>query len=321
MANGKNNGVQLIESLETGEQKIYNSVFVESKYIDILSNDLAVKIVARLASNKGCAMDLSRDLKQHEQKIYYHLRRLEQAGIIKKVGTERRFGMIAKMYSAVSPIVSTKLYEDGHIIKNQSENKDPKLFKLLSPFIENGKLNAKVVIGDTYSHGRFDAAATETAHAFDFALTLGNFLNTIKLPSYRLDIEITDQELKENNLILIGNARSNVIIDKINKELPVFFDVEKGWHIQSKLTNTSYEDARTGLIIKADSPFNPEKKILIVGGVRTRGAHAAIIAFTRHANDLARIEKDGNLVAIVQGLDKDGDKILDDIKFVEPSEI
>lgn len=306
--------------METGEQKVYSSIFVDPKYIDIISNDLAMRIVGRLAGSKSCAMDLSRGLNQHEQKIYYHLRRLEQAGIIKKVGTERRFGMIAKMYTAVSPVISAKLYDDGTVVKKGKGRLGSKVLKLLSPFIENGRLNAKIVIGDTYSHGRFDAAATETAHAFDFAITLGNFLNDVKLPSYKLDIQVTDQELKENNLILIGNARTNVVIDKINSQLPVFFDVEKGWHIQSKLTNVSYEDARTGLIIKTENPFNPEKKILVVGGVRTRGAHAAIIAFTRHLDALAELEKNGNLVAIVQGLDKDGDMVLDDVKFVEPTD-
>lgn len=317
MAGNKNNGLQLIESLETGEQKVYHSVFVEPKYIDILSNELAVKIVGRLAASKGCAMDLSRDLKQHEQKIYYHLRRLEEAGIIKKVGTERRFGMIAKLYSPVSPVVSAKLYEDGKIISNGKVDIDPKLSGLLSPFIENGELNAKIVVGDTYSHGRFDAVATETAHIFDLAMLLGKFVKELKLPTYKLDTEITQEDLK-NNLILIGNARTNMIIDKVNDKLPVFFDVEKGWHIQSRLTNLAYEDARIGVILKLENPFNPEKKILIIGGVRTRGTQAAVIAFTKYTKQLANLHKeDGSLVSVVKGIDKDGDKILDDIKFLE----
>jgi len=83
------NNLQVIENLENGQKKVYSSIFVDTETIDILSNDLALKIVSKLALSKACAMDLARDLEQHEQKIYYHLRRLEQAGIIKKVGTEK----------------------------------------------------------------------------------------------------------------------------------------------------------------------------------------------------------------------------------------
>ena len=54
-------------------------------------------------------MDLARKLEQHEQKIYYHLRNLEKAGIIKQTRTEQRYGMTAKIFDVISPVVATKM--------------------------------------------------------------------------------------------------------------------------------------------------------------------------------------------------------------------
>ncbi len=310
-----------LENLEDGH-KIYESVLVDPKNIDILRNTLALDIINKLSTDKLCAMDLSRELKQHEQKIYYHIKRLEEAGIIKHVSSEKRYGMTAKLYSAKCPIVATKVFDGGQVFdKDNKIGINPKLSNFLSPFVENGKFNSQVIIGDTYSHGRFDAGATESAHIFDLAMMFGRFVTNLDFPNYRLDTETTVNDLKDINVILIGNARTNMIIDKINPQLPVVFDPEKGRHIRSTATNKEYDDARIGLILKIDSPLNPEKKILLIGGTRTRGTQSAIIAFTKHTNKLIELEdSNGNMIAIVQGLDKDGDKILDSVKFLEPGE-
>ena len=112
---------------ENGEEwNAYNSLLLEPKNLGIFTNELALKIVLGLSKKPGCAMDLARKLGVDEQRIYYHLRKLEKAGIVKLMGTEMRYGMTAKIYQAVSPVVSAKLYEDGHRIVDRSSFKDPK---------------------------------------------------------------------------------------------------------------------------------------------------------------------------------------------------
>src|SRR3989344_3767989 len=102
---------KFIEKVGEGYHKVYDSILVDPKHLDVLGNKLTQDIIKKLFRSNLCAMDIARELKEHEQKIYYHLRRLEKAGIVKVVGTEKRAGMIAKMYSTVSPIVATKLYD------------------------------------------------------------------------------------------------------------------------------------------------------------------------------------------------------------------
>ncbi len=316
----KTNGVkmlQLVENMDSGENKVYNSIFVDPKYIDIISNDLAMRIISQLSKAKGCAMDLSRELKQHEQKIYYHIRRLEEAGIIKRVGIERRFGMTAKMYGTVSPVISAKLYEDGAILKTDGISGDLQTLQLFYPFVHEGRLDAKIVIGDTSMHGRFDGEGKEGNYGFDLAMLLGGLVKNLKFPSYKLDTEITDQDLK-NNLILIGNPKTNTLIDKLNAELPIYFDESKGFSLVSKIDGKVYDDPTIGVILKINNPFDNTKKILLIGGIKTRGSRAGFLACTKHIKELLeKTDKEGNLVCLVKGVDRDGDRVIDEVKFVE----
>jgi DNA-binding transcriptional ArsR family regulator len=78
-------------------QKIFKAKEMEVKKLNVFGSDLAIKIINELAKKPACAMDLARALNEHEQKIYYHLRRLEKAGIISLEKTEIRAGALTKI--------------------------------------------------------------------------------------------------------------------------------------------------------------------------------------------------------------------------------
>lgn len=305
----------LIESDGKG-QKAYNSLLLKPKMLSILANELALSIVTELSKKPGCAMDLARKLEVDEQKIYYHIRKLENAKIIKLLGTEMRYGMTAKIYKVNGPVVAAKLYEDGHKFENDAPVMNLEMAKFFSPFVKDGKLNATVIIGDGYSHGRFDAAAKEGSHVFDLALMLGSLINHHEFPHYVLDTEVRSEQLKDN-LILIGNSKTNTIVDRLNSSMPLFFDEKRDFAIISPEKNKVYDDPRMGMIVKMDSPFRKGMKILVLGG-RTRGTKAAIMACTQHVSKvLDRIGDDGKVAMVVKGFDGDGDKVIDNVEFLE----
>ncbi len=298
-------------------QKIYRSLVVEPRKLNILGSELAVKIVSELSRQPQCAMDLSRKLKQHEQKIYYHLRNLERAGMVKKVGTESRYGMTAKIYDVVSPVVSAKLYEDGYSVSNPEPMKNPVVAEFLKPFIQNGKLNAKILIGDPYPHGKFDAGGMDACYASELALLLGIHINQFPVNSVRLDIHVTEEDLKEN-LIIIGCPKYNGISYKINQYLPIYFDEDEDWKIVSKITGKHYDNDLAGVVIKCNNPYNRNKKILVLAGRRTRGTQSAVMAVTKNLNELVKHADDTSTLAkVVRGVDANGDSVVDSIKILE----
>lgn len=303
--------------IEDGEKPTaYDSILVSPEKLSIFGSELSLKIVKELARNPGCAMDLSRKLEQHEQKIYYHLRNLERAGIIKQTRTEQRYGMTAKIFDVVSPVVATKLYNDGYEIKDKARARDPKIVKFLEPFVKDGKLNAKIVIGNPYPHGEYEKGAFDGPYVTDLALFLGNYVKELKLPCYKLDTQVRKDDLNDN-LIIIGCPRVNVVANKLNYDLPVFFDKEREWNVVAKETGKVYSDDTIGVVIKHDNPFNRKKKILVLGGKRSRGTIAAIIAFTQNTKRLIKEERAKKTYWIARGTDKDGDDFIDHVHFMD----
>jgi len=297
-----------------GKQKIYDSLVVEPKHMAVFRSGLEIKVINELAKQPACAMDIAKTLKQHEQKIYYHLRKMKDAGIVRQAGLENRYGMTAKMFELTSPVVAAKLYEKSHVVEGEKKDIDPTIEKFLDPFVKDGRLNAKIIIGDSFSHGQYDAPSTEGPHTFDIGVFLGKYLTEIKFPTYNLDTDINEREMN-NNMILFGNSRTNVIIDKINANMPVYFDQKSGAIVDNN-SNVKYDDPRIGMIGKFQNPFNKNKKILVIGGVRTRGTQAAVIAFTQYFDVIFKDCDKNPLFKIVKGFDKNGDKIIDSIEVI-----
>lgn len=103
---------KLIET-NNGQQIVFDVTLIEPNNLKALNSHLAFKIVSELAKEPCCVMDLSKKLKEHEQKIYYHIRKLKNAGIIKRIRKERRLGLKADIYKVTSPVIAIKLYNNG----------------------------------------------------------------------------------------------------------------------------------------------------------------------------------------------------------------
>lgn len=302
----------LVEETEEG-QVSYKTLLVNPKNFNVLNSELSLKILHEISKQPSCAMDVARRLKQHEQKIYYHLRRLEGAGIIKILRTEERVGALAKIYSVSSPFVSVKLFDGERTVDVKTKVKDIEFFK---PFIDKGKLNATIIVGSPDPHGKYGAQASDGSAAIDLALFLGTFLRSSSL-NYKIDTQVRDNDL-QNNLILIGGPKANILIDRINSKLPVYFDTKHDFSIVSSFSKTVYTDDEVGIIVKMDSPLAKGKHILVLSGRRFKGTRAAIIGIIKYLRKIS----DGNkfnscLAKVVQGIDRDSDGIIDDIEILE----
>ncbi len=309
----------LIEE-NNGSKTVYDSLVVHPKKLNIFNSDLSLKIVSELVKKPGCAMDLARRLGEHEQKIYYHLRKMEKVGIIRITEVEKRYGMNANIYSMVSPVIAAKLYEDGHSLasgKKAGPLASTEMLEFLHPFVKDGKLDARIIVGDPNEHGRFDAKSKEGTYVNDLGIFLGSFVNNFSFPYFTPDTEIRESDLGKN-LILIGNVRTNVIIDRIKDHLPIEFG-DKGHYFRSLKTKTTHKDPRTGYIIKMKNPMNPKSHVLVIGGIRTRGARAAVIALTQNLKRLfdKNDANNGELVRIIKGLDKEGRGVIDSFEIKE----
>jgi len=287
---------------------------IRAEDANILSSGLAIRILKLLVEKPMYPKEIARFLKVNEQKVYYHIRNFEKAGIISVVSQESKQGAVAKYYRLEHPgfVVLFKNLEESQGIANiKSES------PFWEPFIRDGKLDALIVVGSPDPHGPERARSRDGYYGIDLGLFLGTFLNYVPTFSVRLDTEVKDADLK-NNLILIGGPIVNVVTGRINDTLPVRFNVEKKV-IESTITKKSYPNDEMGMIVLAKNPFNKEKSILVVAGKRFSGTRAAIIAFLKYFKELASgNSKNPRIKArVVEGVDRDSDGIIDDVEFRE----
>ena len=294
-------------------QIIHRTLIMKPTNFNVLNSELSVKVLEELGKKPQCAMDIARKLKEHEQKIYYHLRRLEKSGIIKLLKREERVGGLAKIYEVLHPYISVKLFDGEHLTDVKMKPKEIEFFK---SFIKNGKLDGFLVVGSPDPHGKYGAQASDGSAAIDLAILLGSFL-THASPNYKLDTELREEDLK-NNLILVGGPKANILIDRINTKLPIYFDTKNEFDIVSSFTKSVYSEDNVGVIVKMKNPFAKDKEILLLSGKRFKGTKAAILGLMKYLKKL----EDGNkfnegIARVVHGIDRDADGIIDDVEFLE----
>lgn len=281
-----------------------------------ISSPLSQKIVQLLVEKPSYPKKIAAQLKMHEQKIYYHIRNLEKAEIIKKVKTEAMQGAIANYYALTQPsfVIRFRDFKETRKLEGWANESE-----FLEPFIENGQLKANIIVGSPDPHGPEKARARDGYYGIDLALFLGTFLSSVSNLNVRLDTEAREEDLKKN-IIVIGGPVVNSIASKINKKSPIRFEGGKeGRRIFSNISNKNYHNLETGFIVKMTNPFDKTKKLLYIAGNRYAGTRACIVAFLKRFESLSEGNKyDKKIYArVVEGIDLDSDGIIDDIEFKE----
>ncbi len=286
---------------------------IYSKEAGILGSSIAIKILEALHKEPMYPKQLAKKMKIHEQKVYYYIHQMEKARLVKIVKEERLQGIIAKWYS---PVSESFLIPIGEF--QESSKVDEHASPFLTPFIEQGQLNALIIVGSPDPHGPLKARSRDGYFGMDLALFLGTFLNRVPNSKVKLDTEIQDKDLKEQNLIVIGGPIVNKVAEAIGKRMPVFFDEEKkGFY--STITQKLYVHEEIGVINKCKNPFNEKKDLLYIAGIRNSGTKAAILTFLQQFKEIEkgnRFDKH-TFCKVVEGMDLDSDGVVDGIEILE----
>src|SRR3989344_56867 len=158
--------------IEKEKNEIFSLPAKELKFNNLknFGTDLAQKIVKSISEEAKYPADIAKELKVHEQKVYYHIRNLEKAGIVKVVKKETKQGAVANFYALTEPAFIVKFKELQSTQKiSQFRNEST----YLEPFIKNGKLDALIVVGSPDPHGPDKARSRDGYYGIDLALFLG----------------------------------------------------------------------------------------------------------------------------------------------------
>jgi len=300
------------------------TLLLDKPNLSVLNHDIRIQIMKELSNEPMYAAELARKLSMHEQKVYYHIKQLVNTGLLEEVSREEIRGTIAKRYKPKYLSFSYSLEEKWKELTNLMEYQDPKLKDFLSPFIEDNKLVADIVVGSPDPHGPYKSYARDGHYAIDLALFLGRFCELPDKFTVKIDVDVKAEKTTDRNLIIVGGPGTNILTEEMNPFLPVRFDIkeaEEGFlcsGIVSEKTGRKVNSDNSGIIAKVPNPYNPEKQVLIFAGFRCIGSKTAVLGLTRFSEQiLQKYDNQPSFGAIVDGFDLDGDGKIDSVELVE----
>ncbi len=288
-----------------------------SSALKVLDDDTRIKIIKLVAKEPKYPAQIAKELKIHEQKIYYHIKQMLNAGILHVVDKKEVRGTTAKRLMPKELNFGVSLGGEWKELNKLGTSRIGKnLSNFLQPFIIHDVFDADIVVGSPDPHGAFKARARDSHYAINLSLFLGRFCNAPNDFSVKLDTDI-DLKKGSRNLILVGGPVTNLIVSEVNKYLPVQFS-ENPWGLVPKKNKGKYSEDSVGLVAKIRNPYNKNSRILVFAGVRFIGTKAAVIALTKHHKELLKDYKDDeDFAKIVHGFDLDGDGKIDSVEIVE----
>lgn len=318
---------ELLLKQENTAQKVKDIwIFSDPQKLKLIVNKLSWKILTMLSEKEMYPLEVARKLGIHEQKVYYHIRKLAKAGAIVICREEEKKGAIAKFYKASSSAFGIELPVPYRTIKGLSLlGLDEKLQGFFKEFISDaGEFEGKIVVGSPTPHGPFKTIARDGHYASYLTFFLGQFARIPSEFAVKLDVDVKAEKEEGNNLVLVGGPGTNLLTQEMNEHLPIRFDMrasEEGFllgGLVSKKTHRVFTADAVGLVAKTINPWNSDKRVLILAGNKAVGTKACVLALTSFwKKTLENYRGEDTFARVIQGFDLDGDGKVDSIDVLE----
>jgi DNA-binding transcriptional ArsR family regulator len=283
-----------------------------------IASPLAWRILQELAKAPDYPNALASRLRVHEQKVYYHVRRLEAAGFLEVVREEPKRGASARIFAPTAEAFAIVLKGRGNPVSSPMLPHAGIVAQFLEEFTHDGRFDGAIVVGSPYTHGPFNTTARDSPYAVELGFFLGRLFAPPKGVVVRLDTEVKASGAGKEDMILVGGPVANIITMDLNPSLAVNFDWKQVWRMESSRTHRPYADEQVGLIAKVRNPWNRSRVVVLLSGLHAVGTMAAILGLTRFADDVLEGFTPGeDFYRVVAGQDQDGDGRLDAVSVLE----
>jgi DNA-binding transcriptional ArsR family regulator len=301
------------------------SIMNDSLKLKMILGGLSWKILTMLSKKEMYPLEIARQLGVHEQKVYYHIRKLAKAGAIAVEREEKKKGATAKYYKTVSSAFGIEFPDGYKPVQNLCLlSIDKQLQEFFKEFISNGVFDGKIVVGSPQPHGPFKTSARDGHYAAHLALFIGQFAKMPTEFAVKLDVDVKVEKEEKNNLILVGGPGTNLLTQEINEYLPIKFIMhssDQGFllgGLSSKKTFQVYTSDSSGLIAKIVNPWDKTKRIVVLAGNKAVGTKACVLALTNFwKKTLEKYKGEDTFAVVIHGFDLDGDGKVDSIEVSE----
>lgn len=297
----------------------------DNQKLKTILGNLSWQILTQLSQKEMYPLEIAKQLGVHEQKVYYHIKKLYKAGAITLAREEKKKGATAKYYKTASPAFGIEFPYGYKPIQNLCLlGINDQLQEFFAEFINNGTFDGKIVVGSPQPHGPFKTSARDGHYAAHLALFLGQFAKMPTEFAVKLDVDVKVEKEEKNNLILVGGPGTNLLTQEINEHLPIKFIMQSSQQgfllggLASKKTSQIYTSDVSGLVAKIVNPWDPTKRIVVLAGNKAVGTKACVIALTNFwKKTLQKFRGEDTFAVVIHGYDLDGDGKVDSIEVNE----
>lgn len=279
---------------------------------------LGHRILRLLAKGPDYPSNIARELKLYHQTVYYHMKRLEKAGLITPASRKEVRGGKAQLYALASDGYAVEFDVKGEELKVPSSLSRPtQLGRFLKEFISSGgELDGWIVVGSPEAHGPNRTQGRDGHYAIQLGFALGQFVSIPKFFPVKLDVDLKAEKLQGSNLIVVGGPRTNEISAELNPHLPVRFSEEGFFGSIVDSAGRKYHSEFGALLAKIRNPWDPSKVCVIAAGLSGAATKGAVIGLTTMAEQVLAGYTEGEFGIILRGLDMDGDGKVDSVEII-----
>jgi DNA-binding transcriptional ArsR family regulator len=288
-------------------------LILDPQVLGVASNPLALRILSSTAEKPAYAREIGRSLGISEQTVYYHVKRLMNAGLLEVVESSAIRGAVAKKVAASSSGIAL-LYRPSTAIRVAKDARRTPLVAFFREFIVDHVFNGYFVVGSPEPHGPFRAAARDGHYAAQLGFALGALATTDDDFSVRLDTDVKAEKAYDSHLVLFGGPATNLLTAEVNRLLPVRFDESNYWAGLMDGMGRRFNGETDAVIAKVPSPFAQGRSVVVLAGIRHVGTKSAVIGLTRQPGDvLSTYDGQPTFACVVKGYDQDGDGKVDHV--------
>src|SRR2546429_1850438 len=243
--------------------------------IGAVASPLAWRILQELAKAPDYPNALAARLKVHEQKVYYHVRRLEAAGFLEVVREEPKRGASARILAPTADAFAIVLKGRGSPVSSPMLAHAGAVTRFLEEFTRDGTFAGSIVVGSPYTHGPFNTTARDSPYAVELGFFLGRLFAAPKGLVVRLDTEVKALGPGKEDMILVGGPVANIITMDLNPHLAVNFDWKQVWRVGASPTRRPDAGEEGGLIAEGREPREQGRGLVLLSGLPPGGTMAA----------------------------------------------
>jgi len=282
------------------------------------SGKVGQRILDLLSSGPKYPAEMARLLDAHHQTVYYHIGRLERAGLITRIRNEQIRGGEAKLYALASDGYAVEFPVKGEQMPTlKSSSRSKALGRFFEEFISTGELEGWVVVGSPLQHGEAGTQARDGHYAVQLGFALGQFVTLPSRFPVKLDVDLRAEKLQASNLIVVGGPRTNVVAEELNPHLPVRFSQAGFWSAIVDEDGKTYGSELDCIVEKVKNPWDPTKTCVMAAGLTGAGTKAAIIGICNFAETVFSKYRSGDFAALLRGEDRDGDGKVDSVEVLK----